>query len=172
MPSQKSTSFVEYVLNSIQNQKSKGFVSKLKKADNELTEYQSWEILSQWINLDYERDRRAYGLIGASLARSKLQSDGLIGLGQALSQVFYQDGNNGELNNSPVALRLRRLLACRDALELITIMRPILRYLESKDIPFSRAQVLDNLLWFDHDQSRDRIRSRWAQDFFRKKEES
>lgn len=165
MPNEKSKKYVEYVLRSARADK--GFAARMKKADNEATEYQSWEILSNWIDLEYHRDRRAYGLVGASLARANMSSDGFLGLGKALNTVFYQENGSGDISKSSAAVRLRRLLACHNAEELIGILRSMLRFLESKDIKFSRAQILDDILWFDHDNSRERIRTRWAQDFFR-----
>ncbi len=170
MPSQKSTSFVDYVINTISKENNKGFSAKLKKAENETTEYQSWEILARWVDLEYEKNRRAYALIGASLARAKPKKDGESSLGGALFTLFNQGGSSNDIESSPAALRLRRLLACRDALELIDVLRQVMRLLESKDIGFSRAQLLDDILWFDTEQSRERSRTRWANDFYRKQE--
>lgn len=168
MPSQKSVDFVEFVLQRIHKGKDRGFGAKLRKADNEATEYQSWEILAQWIDLEKEKDRKAYGLIGASLARTKIPSDGKASLGKALQLASLKNADVSDIKKSSAALRLRRLLACKDRLELIEILRPILRYLESKEIAVCHAQLLDDILWFEHDSSRERIRARWAQDFFGK----
>lgn len=170
MANQKSIAFVDYVLDMIHKKKDKGFGAKMKKADNETTEYQSWDILSRWIDLENEKDRKTYGLIGASSARSGNPVDGQYDLGKSLYMAFQQSEGSGEAEKSSSALRLRRLLACRDSLELIEIIRPVLRFLESKEISFSHAQILDDILWFDNDRSRERTRARWAQEFFGKKE--
>lgn len=165
MPSDKSLKFVDYVLRTCKNDK--GFAARLKRADNPSTEYQSWEILSNWIDLESSRDRKCYGLVGASLARSHDFKDGSLGLGRALNLVFFQTNGSGDISKSASAVRLRRLLACTSSEELIGILRSLLRFLDSKGIGYSRAQVLDDILWFDHDRSRDRIRATWAKEFFR-----
>jgi CRISPR system Cascade subunit CasB len=170
--SKKSIEFVQYILSRSNAGGDKGFRAKMRKADNESTEYQSWEILSQWTDLEWETDRKIYGLIGASLARLKQANDGTVGLGKALRLVFLSGDKTADLDKSPPALRLRRILACREKSELVEIVRPVLRYLESKDVTLCHAQLLDDLLRFDLDASRERVRSRWAQEFFSKKEES
>lgn len=166
MASQKSTKFVNYVFSRIINENNKEFRAKLKKADNEATEYQSWDILSQWVDLENDRDRKTYGLVGASIARSGMHSDGKLGLGGALRAVFQKDGDTGDIQKSSSALRLRRLLSCKEKMELIEVLRPILRFLISKEVGISHTKLLDDILWFDHDTSREKSRVRWAQDFF------
>lgn len=172
MPSEKSISFVNHVINQINNDKGKGFGAKLRKADNENTEYQSWEILSSWVNLEWESDRKAYALVGASLARSKPSVDGNLSIGEALRMVHAKDKDMGDIEKSSSALRLRRLLACKEKDELMDILKPVIRYVESKGVLVCHARLLDEILWFNNDTSRERMRARWARDFFSKKEQS
>jgi CRISPR system Cascade subunit CasB len=169
---QKNERFVDFVLEKIHKRGDKGFAAKLKKADNETTEYQSWEILSQWTDLEDEKARRAYGLVGASLARGKNSFDGSLGLGNALHAAFSDKQEAGSAEDSSSAARLRRILACKDSLELIDILRPILHFLESKEINISKARLLDEILWFNNDSSRERTRTRWAQEFYGHKEQA
>lgn len=171
MIDQQCINYVRYLQERIGNAKNKGFAAKLKRADNEATEYQSWEILADWVDLSSEVHRKAYQLIGASIARTGRTQDDITSLGKALNRLFFKDGNSGEIEKSPASARLRRVLACRDVLELIDVLRPILRLLDSKEISYSYARLLDEIIRFNHDSSRDVIRSRWAQDFFRSKEE-
>jgi CRISPR system Cascade subunit CasB len=167
----KSSNFVNYVLETINTTKAKGFSAKLKRADNEATEYQSWEILSRWVSLEDTLQRKSYCLIAASLARSEYPQDGSLSLGMSLRQVFIQDGGEGEIEKSSSSVRMRRILACRDANELLEIIRPVLRLLESKGINYSRRSLLDEILWFNSDLSRERTRAHWAQDFYGSREE-
>jgi len=170
--SQRSEKFVDYVLQRIHNQQDRGFAAKLKKADNEATEYQSWELLAPWVNLEHQRERKAYCLVGAHLARSRQRQDGTLGMGAALRRAQKQSNSGEELEHTPSAARLRRILACHDTLELIDVLRPVLRLLASKEVSISHARLLDDILWFHHDAARDRIRSQWAQEFFGRKEEA
>ncbi|MFP4363302.1 MAG: type I-E CRISPR-associated protein Cse2/CasB [Spirochaetia bacterium] len=167
----KTESFIQYVLDKANKQKNKGFAAKIKKADSEATEYQSWEILSRWVDLVSERDRRAYGMMGASAVRSRVLVDGSLGLGTALRKTVESGVGEEGIEKSPAAMRLRRLLTCKESLELLGVLRPVVRLLESKEIPFSRSQLLNQILWFDRDESRERTRTRWAQDFYRNREE-
>lgn len=171
MNNQKSENFVSYVISKIRHENNKGFGAKLKKSDNEATEYQSWEILARWIDLESVKERKAYGLIGASLARSNFKNDGSLSLGKALYFSFRTENETGDIVKSSAATRLRRILACKESLELIDILRPILRFFQSKEINICYSRLLNEILWFDNDYSRDKIRSRWAQDFFGKMEE-
>lgn len=172
MPSNKSISFVNHVIKQINDDKGKGFGAKLRRADNENTEYQSWEILSRWVNLEWESDRKAFALIGASLARLKPSDDGSLSIGEALRMVHVMDKDSEDIEKSSSALRLRRLLACKEKEEVMDILKPVIRYIESKGFFLHYASLLDEVLWFNNDVSRERTRARWAQDFFRKKEES
>ena len=172
MATDKSVNFVTYVVNQINDDRGKGFGAKLRKADNENTEYQSWEILSNWVNLEWEINRKAYGMVSASLARMKPKMNGSVSLGEALRRVHLKNKGSEDLEKSSSALRLRRILSCKETEELIEILKPVVRYLESNDILLDYARLLDEILWFNHDTSRERTRARWARDFFKKKEES
>lgn len=172
MPNDRSVSFVNYVIHEINDDKGKGFGAKLRKADNENTEYQSWEILSRWVNIEWDSDRKAFALIGASMARAKPSEDGKFSVGEALRMVHLRDKDIGDIEKSPSALRLRRILACKEKDELLDILKPIIRYVESNGIVLHYVRLLDEILWFNNERSREKTRARWAQDFFRKKEES
>jgi CRISPR system Cascade subunit CasB len=161
---------VDYILETINKGNSKGFAAKLKRADNEATEYQSWEILSRWVSLEDTLQRKAYCLVAASIARSDFSQDGEYSLGMSLRQIFLQDGGEGEIEKSSSAARMRRILACRDVNELLEIIRPVLRLMESKGINYSRKSLLDELLWFNYETSRERTRTHWAQDFYTARE--
>ncbi|MBF9014136.1 MULTISPECIES: type I-E CRISPR-associated protein Cse2/CasB [unclassified Oceanispirochaeta] len=162
----KSDAFVGYVLETIQNQKNKSFGAKLKKADNENTEYQSWEILSRWVDLENDRERKSYALIAASLAKHKSGKDGPLGLGRALAIAFDVRNGPSDDERGPGHSRLRRLLTCKDSQELILVLRSNLRLLQSRETPFSHARLLDEILSFDIDWKRDKIRASWAQEFY------
>ena len=86
MSDSKEENFVAYVLERIHKMNDRGFAAKLKKADNEATEYQSWEILTSWADIERKNERRAFGLIGANLARSKRDADGKLGPGGGIAE--------------------------------------------------------------------------------------
>lgn len=170
MASEKTRAFIAWVLAKSGKNADKGFLAKLKKAESEATEHQAWEVLARWADLEKPWERRAYGIIGASLARLKTGKDGSLSMGGALKALAIKRGGSGEIEESAESLRLRRLLSCKDQEEVVEVLRPLLRYLVGQEIPVSHSQLLDELLWFDIDTSREKTRLRWAMDFYTKRE--
>lgn len=164
----KSHAFVTWVLDKSNSPADRGFCAKLRKAESETTEHQAWDILAPWVDLENPWERKSYGLIGASLSRLKTGQDGTQGLGSALLGLFRKRGGSSEIETSAEAKRLRRLLSCKDQAELLDVIRPLLRYLVSQEISLSHAQLLDEVLFFGLDGSREKTRLRWAKDFYRK----
>lgn len=164
--SERSQKFVEYIIQRIKN--NKGDAAALRRADNPNTEYQSWEILAGFnIKLDNENERLPFATIAADLARTKPEANGKTTIGQAIARC-YDDGNQSD----QAKVKLRRLLACDTTSEACRILRPLLTLAQSKGVaPLNYAALLDDLLWFSHDESRQRIKSRWAQNFYGKQPE-
>jgi len=158
--------FVAYIIHRIKN--NKGDAAALRRADNPNTEYQSWEILAGFnVKLDDENERLPFATIAAHLARAKVEDNGKITIAQAIARS-YEKGNKSDQANA----KLRRLLACDSTQEACRILRPILTLAESRGVrAIDYAALLDDLLWFNHDESRQRIKARWAQQFYSKQEE-
>lgn len=168
MPEKNTEAFVGHICEMVSRRQNTGYAAKMKKADNETSEAMSWELLAPWTNLEDISRTRAYGLIGAAVARAKNPSDGEVGLGKALRLTV---DDKTEIEKSAAASRLRRLLACQDRSELLRILRSTLRFIAAKEIPLDYSRLLDETLWFDSDRSRERTRARWAMEFFGKQEE-
>lgn len=169
MPNSNTKSYVNYVFDQVHKKQNKGYAAKLKKADSNATEVQSWEILASWVNLEYTENTRAYGLIGSAISRNPVQNNGTIGIGKALWNSLDV---KSEQEKSPAAARLRRILACQDKTELLRILPSTLRYLQSKDINLDFARLLNEILWFNFEESREKTLTRWAMEFFGKYVES
>ncbi len=161
--SSKGLAFVNYIISRCQTDN--GLRAALKRADNPATEYQSWEVLVGFqINLEYENQRLPYATIAAAIARTKAEKNGTAKIGQALAHC-YEDGNVSDQAKA----KLRRLLACDSVAEACRILRPLFGLIESKGgVSLNYAQLLDELLWFGHEDSQTRIKARWAQDFYGK----
>lgn len=153
--------FVTYVLEHIQ--KDNGFAARLKRADNPATEYQSWELLAGF-NIDLERagERLPYCTVGAALARAKPSANGQLPFGAAIAHCF-DEGNQSDQAKA----RLRRLLACTSIAEACRILRPLLTLMASRGVTPDFTQLLQQLLWFSG-PGQERIRLRWAQEFYRR----
>ena len=162
-PRGKCLAFVDYIINRCQA--NNGLRAALKRADNPATEYQSWEVLAGFqINLEHENQRLPYATIAAAIARTKVEKNGATKIGSAIARC-YEDGNASDQAKA----KLRRLLACDSVPEACRILRPLLRLIESKgNSVLDYASLLDDLLWFSHDDSQLRIKARWAQDFYDK----
>lgn len=160
-PRSKSLAFVDYIINRCQADN--GLRAALKRADNPATEYQSWDVLAGFrIDLEYENQRLPYAAIGAAIARTKAERNGTAKIGLAIARC-YEDGNASDQAKA----KLRRLLACDSVPEVCRILRPLFSLIEAKsNIALDYASLLDDLLWFGHDESQLRIKARWAQDFY------
>lgn len=161
--SERTQKFVDYIIQQVQD--NKGKAAALRRADNPNTEYQSWEVLAGFgVQLDSENQRLPFATIAADIARVKPLTNGNIIIGQAIARC-YEDGNQSDQAKA----KLRRLLACDTTSEACRILRPLLSLIASKGgVSLNYVALLDDLLWFSHDDSRQRIKARWAQQFYGK----
>lgn len=145
-----------------QCQKDKGMAARLRRADNPATEYQSWELLAAYgIDLERDEQRLPFVTVAAAIAKSKSERNGALPLGAALT-ACYSDGSN----SNQARMRLRRLLACDDLVELCRILRPILSLVNSKvGEPLDYLRLLKQLRGFAFDSHK--IKAQWAQEFYR-----
>jgi CRISPR system Cascade subunit CasB len=156
----RSSRFVDSLIKKCQQDK--GFAANLRQCDMSGRNYLAWEFLISF-GIDIENNYQAvpHLSIAAAIARAKPESNGSLSLGMALS-LCYDDGAKSQ----PARARLRRLLACNSSEELGLILRPILLLVNSKcsrDLDY--VQLLDQMLWFEN--SSERTKARWAQDFHR-----
>jgi len=153
--------FVDYIIS--RHQADKGVRAALTHADNPATEYQCWDILAGFgVDLEHENQRLPFATVAAAIARAKVERNGTLPVGKAIARC-YEEGNTSDQAKA----KLRRLLACDSVAEVCRILRPLLRLIESKvGVGLDYASLLNDLLWFDHEESRDRIKARWAQSFY------
>lgn len=165
LPRSKSQSFVDYIIKCCQTDK--GVRAALRRADNLATEYQSWGILAGFnINLEYENQRLPYATIAAAIAREEVDRNGALGIGSGIARC-YEDGNASDQAKA----KLRRLLACDNIPEACRIVRPLFSLMASRGTAtLNYAQILDDLLWFGREENQNRIKARWAQDFYGRSE--
>lgn len=137
----------------------KGFAARLRRADNPDTAPYAYGILCAFgVDLERDDERQPFALIGAALSRDKRGQDGGLGLGAALRRCV-EDEEQG-------AARLRRLLVCRRQDEVCRVLRPLLSLLAAREAPLCHARLLDDLLAFRFEEARQRIRLRWAREYY------
>lgn len=167
-------SFIRYVLSRCNKQKDKGFKARLRKAESETTEFQSWEVLANWgIDISDRKTRRAFGVLGACAANTGLSQDGRLSLGEGLRFIEKRkETSEQELDSSTSAARLRRLISCKGSSELLAVLIPVLRLFASREISICYSRVLQEVIDFDSESRRLDICARWAQDFYSKGRET
>jgi len=152
----RGEAFVKFVISRIQTDPA--FRAALSRADNVGTEYQSWEYLAGWCDLDKDWERSAVTTIAAAIARSKPNVDGVLGIGKAIAACY------DECNHSDQAkAKLRRLLACDSTQEACLILHPLLRLITSRGERLCYGRLLNDLIYFG-DGGKAKIR--WAVDFY------
>ena len=146
--------FTEYVLGRMKNDNA--FGAALRRADNPATEYQSWEYLTVWCDLEKAWERRPFATIASAIAYAKPAADGSLGIGKAIV-ACYEDGNKSDSAKS----KLRRLLACDSAEEACVILRPLLSLISSHGAHVGYSKLLNELLYFG-----EKTKEKWAVDFY------
>ncbi len=155
----KSAAFIKYTIERCQGDN--GLAAALRRADNPDTEYQSWEHLASFIDLEQSRQRLPYAGVAAAIARAKAEHNGSVGIGRAIARCYDEDNQSDQAK-----AKLRRLLACDQTEEVCRILRPLFSLIDSKaGVQLDYARLLDDLLRFSNDSQR--VKSRWAQDFYR-----
>ena len=150
----REQAFIEYVLNRMKNDNA--FGAALQRADNPATEYQSWEYLAGWCDLEKSWERRPYATIASAIARAKPAADSTLGIGKAIT-LCYEDGNKSE----SAKCKLRRLLACDSTEEACVILRPLLSLISSHGVNVGYGKLLKDLSYFG-----DKTKEKWAVDFY------
>jgi CRISPR system Cascade subunit CasB len=151
--------FVRSIINRIKNDKA--CCATLRRADNQSTEYQSWEYLAIFgIDLSKPLVRLPYATIAAAIAKAKPAKNGSDGIGRAIAHC-YPDGNKSDQAKA----KLRRLLACDTLEEICRILRPLFSLIEAKSsIGLNFSRLLRELLKFQWKEQE--VKSNWAQDFY------
>ena len=155
----KYDKFVTFIITLIA--KDTGAAAALKRADNANLEYQSWEYLARFVELDKDYLRLPYATIAAALAKAKVERNGNACIGEAIAHC-YADGSN----NEQAKAKLRRLLACDSVEEVCRVLRPLLSLIHAKaDIQLDYVALLKELIWFNEDNQR--TKAYWARKFYR-----
>lgn len=150
--------FVQNVISRIA--KDTGFRAAMKRAWNPATEPYAWPFLIEYgkVDLQNERVRRAFGLIGSILAEKRIQSNGTQSLGSALRNCKVSVTEADER----MERRLRRILACDSTLELLPILRNTLLFiLQKESVSIDFGKLLWEILCFG-----ENIKIRWARDYY------
>jgi CRISPR system Cascade subunit CasB len=162
----KPERFVDWVISELAKEKpNTALRAALRRADSS-----SWEYLTHFCDLENKKQARAFALIGASLAYTRPVTNGALSLGTALARCYDTEEAGGDKRDA-ARQKMNRLLSCTTVQEVITMLRPILRLINSKDIRLDYICLLKELVFYPDEQFHNRIKPRWAKDFYYRKEE-
>jgi CRISPR system Cascade subunit CasB len=169
--------FVNFLTHSLKNKNNAAMRAAFRGADNPQMQTRSrcLECLQKYCDLDNSGHLEAFCLIGAAIAREEDPKLWKTGIGKAIRLCYkdkYQNNADAGGIDSPESLRLRRLLACRTSTELCAVLRPLLRFIQSKGIKLDYTGLLNDLVTFDRDEKwKEKIKLKWAKDFYSAYEE-
>jgi len=138
------------------------FRAAMRRADNPRTAAFAWPHLAEWCDIGREDERLPFALVAAAIARESPDHDGNKDIGQ-LFKSCCADQDDVEREQR----RFGRLVGCNNRIELCVVLRPVLRYLQSKipekigygEIGYTR--LLKDILYYG-----ERVKMRWAANFF------
>lgn len=139
----------------------KGFKATMKQVDNEAFEWKFWYVLNSFVCRLENRDiRKAFAVIGSSIAKSTQICNGSVGLGRAIAMTLR---DSSEKVYPP---RLMKLLSIDDSEELLDFLRPTLSFLSSKGIQLDYSSVLSDVIAYIGDEDkREAVKVHWVSDF-------
>lgn len=128
----------------------------LTRADNPATAPHAWPYLAPYCDLAADRERLAFSVVGAAIAREKPAANGPQPLGVALRQCKTEEDDDS------VERKLRRLLACDGTVELAAILRSLLRFIQNHEkARLDYVCLLRDILCFG-----EKVRLRWAKQYY------
>ena len=152
-------SFVDAVYKAVMNKAQKAM---FKRADSDALNHQSWAfLLRNGIDIENADDRDVASLIVASIARSKSEKNGSKTFPQALA-ACYPDGNASDA----AAMKMRRVCSCDSVQELVDVLRPVLRLIESRIGGIDYVELYWGLRRYKFDDRRQDIQARWMKAFY------
>lgn len=158
----KAKRFVSEVLQKLQSNDTR-FRAELTRADNPATEMQAWPVLAKYCKLETKSQRLSFALIGACMARVRAEEDGTQKFGEALRMCKENPADDDDR----IERKLRRILACDDTLELVQVLRPILRFVVSQgNVSLNYENLLKEILRFNEEKSREYIKLCWASQYY------
>lgn len=155
----KEQIFIDAVYKAISD---KGQKAKFKRADTEALNHQCWSfLLAHGVDIESNNDREIASLVVASIARSKTEKNGKKPFASALA-ACYPDGSASD----SAVMKMRRICSCDSIPELLGVLRPVLRLIESRVGNIDYVDLYEGLLRFRFEDSRRNIQARWMKAFY------
>jgi CRISPR system Cascade subunit CasB len=97
--------------------------------------------------------------------KSEQMDRGTDSFGAAIRKLIVPDGSN----EASLKRRFDAIITAKDAPELAYYARGMVQMLRSEDIPLEYGKFAEDLYGFHFPETKNRIRLRWGEDFYRKK---
>lgn len=156
----------------------RGYLATLRRGLSDTTQQQAWSLIVPWCNnFEDETERKIWCTVGglaALLSRSNLDCRTKASLASAMRQIdekrkkSKEDSNKEEQDGrKPSERKFRRILDSSDAIDLCNLVVPVVRMAEREGIPLNCLDLFWDLIRWNDQIKRDKIRVRWTRDFYR-----
>lgn len=161
--SESALNYVNYVFRNRENDSA--FRAAMKNATKENLEWKAWPYIEKFLHEDLKNDkkRHIYALVGEAVAKSGRKGNGALSFGRAMRVA---ESSNGK--GDSYSLRMCRILSFDNLDDLLDVFRESLTFLDSRNVSLDYSAVLDDLLQARFENNYERIKARWASDYFRK----
>ena len=159
--------FLEEVL---ARKEDRGFLAELKCGTNENLQARAWpHIAHQGFDFTDTAKRKIWLTIGgltALLVNSELVTSDWSTIGTVMRKIKGGDSKSNENGLKTYEAKFRRVLNCSDSNELCDVVISIVRTAERKNIKVNCRQLFWDLCDWDNEVKREKVRVRWARDFY------
>lgn len=154
----------------------RGYLARLKRGLADGTEDQAWSTLAvQHFDFSNAVKRKVWATVGGLSATlmdaGLLKTEGWENMGTVMRHIMNADGKADESRIRTYEAKLRRLLNGSSTVELCDLVVGIVRLAEAKGVAVNCRQLYFDLNGWDDLEKREKIRVRWAQDFYRVEQE-
>jgi len=149
----------------------RGFLAELRRGLNPSTEEQSWPHIAKYASLvfDDESRRRVCAVVGAlaaTLVPDGLCTDGYASIGVVMRKIKEGEPSLGESGIKSYETKFRRLLNSPTTLDLCDLVSEVGRNAARKRVVVNCRSLFWDLWKWDDAEAREKIRVRWARDFY------
>lgn len=156
-PAERRANFLRHL---DQNREDRGFMADLRCALIPALEQRCWPLFAQFHVLTDPRQCAIYALVAAAYGIQPEAPAESTDFGATVRKLAY---GGGESASQSFDAGFRKLLACRDAIELKDQLPRFFKAASQKNVPIDHQRLLDDLASWEYG---NRIRLQWAQSYF------
>ena len=147
----------------------RGHLAKLRRGLSDTTQEQAWPLVVPWCSrFEDETNRKVWCTVGGAAAllfASNLGTEQYQSLGSVMQEIAT--GTDQQNGIKSYEAKFRRILNSPDTIDLCDLAVGIIYTAEKKSININCKTLFWDLLEWDDPDKREKIRVRWARDFYR-----